>query len=122
MKISFLLPRFFFTALLALAVVGCETTANQVWPARVGIYTYDQAVVELGPPDKQAKLENGTVVADWLTQRGSQHTFISGGYYDRRDYYAPFPPTVTETRSPDFFLRLVFGADGKLASWKQYAR
>ena len=48
-----------FFALLALlgalVVSGCVT--NRVnWNARIGNYTYDQAIVELGPPDKVAHL------------------------------------------------------------------
>ena len=56
------------------------------WAARVGNYTYDQAVMDFGPPDKSAKLTNGTVVADWLTQRGYVTTYSSFGYWG---YSAP---------------------------------
>jgi hypothetical protein len=52
--------------LAALVLAGCVTQKID-WSARVGNYTYDQAVMELGPPDKSAKLTDGTVVADWLT-------------------------------------------------------
>ena len=42
-------------------LVGCAT--NRVdWNARVGNYTYQQAVLDMGPPDRQAKLEDGTTV------------------------------------------------------------
>ena len=54
--------------LAALVLAGCVTQKID-WPARVGNYTHDQAVTELGPPDKSAKLTDGTVVADWLTHR-----------------------------------------------------
>jgi hypothetical protein len=90
----------------------------------VGVITYNQAVVELGPPDKQAKLEDGTLVADWLTRRGYTQTYVSPGFYSpyRRYYYPGVAPMISESRMPDYFLRLVFGADGSLQSWKQYAR
>src|ERR1035438_7574441 len=51
--------------LAALVLAGCVTQKID-WPARVGNYTYDQAIMKLGPPDKSAKLTDGTVVADWL--------------------------------------------------------
>ena len=46
-----------WSAVLLLAA-GCATTGVD-WAVRVGNYTFDQAVVELGPPDKQAKLQDG---------------------------------------------------------------
>lgn len=54
-------------------VTGCATQKIN-WAGRVGAYTFDQAVVELGPPDKQAKLTDGSVVAEWLTRRGNRQT------------------------------------------------
>ena len=54
---------------LCLFLVGCASTKID-WNSRIGNYTYDQAVTELGPPDKQAKLTDGTVVAEWMTRRG----------------------------------------------------
>ena len=65
--------RFTVLALLALAVAfiaGCKTTPPVDWQARVGTYTFDQAVTDLGPPDSQAKLTNGETVAKWVTHRG----------------------------------------------------
>ena len=51
-----------FLTILALAtvlMVGCKTTKPIDWNSRVGTYTFDQAVTELGPPDKQATLSDG---------------------------------------------------------------
>ena len=52
-----------------LFLIGCASTKID-WNSRIGNYTYDQAVLELGPPDKYAKLTDGTVVAEWMTRRG----------------------------------------------------
>ncbi len=103
-------------ALVALA--GCATHPKVDWAARIGNYTFDQAVVELGPPTKQAKLTDGTLVAEWQTQRGyTQTEYIpSPGY--RHRYYGGYGTPVT-TSSPDVFLRLTFGPDGKLSAWKE---
>ena len=110
--------------LLAALLAGCATTKID-WSARVGNYTFDQAVLELGPPDKQARLENGTVVADWLTHRGHRAVYspppiypYSGSGYDGPYYFGGY----ADSYSPDYFLRLTFGPDRKLSSWKKFAR
>ena len=51
-------------------IAGCAT--NRVdWDSRVGVFTYDQAVTELGPPDKQAKLTDNQTVAEWISRYNS---------------------------------------------------
>lgn len=107
--------------LAALALVGCAT--NKInWAARVGNYTLDQAILELGPPDKEAKLTDGRVVAEWLTRRGQAMAYTTGpgtyGYpYWPGYYYGGFYPTYVQS-SPNYFIRLTFEADGKLAAWQ----
>ena len=89
----------------------------------MGIYTFDQCVVELGPPDKQARLSDGTFVAEWLTRRGGTYTEAGPGfapYYSRHGY--PYYPVITESRMPDYFLRLTFGPDNVLRDWRAFAR
>ena len=99
-------------------LAGC-TTAKVDWSGRVGVYTFDQAVIELGPPDKQAKLEDGRTVADWLTQRG--YTYRTPNYYPYA-WGGPFYPDYEISTTPDYYLRLVFGPDGKLRLWKKFAK
>jgi hypothetical protein len=88
------------------------------WSARVGHFSYDQAVLELGPPDKSATLKDGTVVAEWLTRRGYSYGYSVYGYSPW--YYGPFYPGYGEVNSPDYFLRLTFGPDGMLKAWKRF--
>ena len=52
-----------FLALTNCLTTGCKTAPKIDWNSRVGNYTYDQAVAELGPPDKSAKLSDGKTVA-----------------------------------------------------------
>jgi hypothetical protein len=60
---------------------GCVTHRID-WAGRVGTYTYDQAVTELGPPDKQATLSDGRLVAEWISRYYNSGTAIVGaGYY-----------------------------------------
>jgi len=99
---------------LALIVAGCATSKTN-WDARVGQYTFDQAVLDFGPPDKSASLTDGTRVCDWLTQKGYPRggVFSSMGWGVHQFYDSP---------SPDYFLRLTFDSAGKLKGWKKYAR
>ena len=53
-------------AVVATLLAGCATHRIN-WGARIGTYTLDQAIVELGPPDKQAKLSDGRRVAEWIS-------------------------------------------------------
>ncbi|MCL4177279.1 MAG: hypothetical protein KJ072_05990 [Verrucomicrobia bacterium] len=116
-------------AMLVLVVLwtGCVSTKID-WNSRLGIYTYDQAVVELGPPDKSATLSDGTRVAEWLTRSGS-----AGGYSDMYYYGGPrpypywrghyYPPVYHyDPPTPAYFIRLIFGADGRLTDWRRVAR
>jgi hypothetical protein len=104
--------------LATLALAGC-VTQNIDWPARVGNFTYDQAVLELGPPDKSSKLTDGTVVADWLTHRAETLVAPEPYFAPPGGYFGPLTPMRTETYVPAQYLRLTFGADGKLKTWKE---
>ena len=106
--------------LAALLLAGCVTPKID-WAARVGNYTYDQAVIDLGPPDKHANLSDGSIVTEWLAHRGY--------VYETADYYPFYTPgfvvpsgTYAVHRVPDDFLRLTFGADGKLKAWEKFYR
>ncbi|MGC8830233.1 MAG: hypothetical protein ACP5MG_10755 [Verrucomicrobiia bacterium] len=94
---------------------GCATKPKIDWNARVGNYTFDDAVKEFGPPDKSARLSDGTMICEWLQIRGYT-----------RGHYVYFPGSLpyywTEPPSPDRFLRLTFSPDGKLIEWKKVLR
>ena len=100
-------------------LTGCVTERID-WPARIGSYTFDQAILEFGPPDKSATLQDGTIVADWLTARGT--TWVHGGWgwgSPSWYWYGPYYPMYVTT-SPDHFLRLTFDPNGKLAAWRRF--
>jgi hypothetical protein len=108
-------------ALVALVLAGCVTTSNIDWTARLGNYTYDQAVVELGPPDKVKTLTDGIVVAEWLTRHAQTVSAPEPYLLPPGTYFGPLTPMYSETTVPAQYLRLTFGADGKLKSWKEIA-
>jgi hypothetical protein len=107
-------------ALLLFTVAGCATRKID-WAARVGTYTFDQAVVDFGPPDKHAKLTDGTTVAEWVTQRGYTSTYYAPGYgYPYRRHWGYYSMPVS-TSSPNYLLRLTFDPAGRLTGWKKFS-
>jgi hypothetical protein len=81
----------------------------------MGAYTYDQAVMELGVPDRSATLSDGAIVAEWLSSRGAEYGTSTG-----------FPGSRFQTydinRFPDRYVRLTFGPDGKLSNAQNVAK
>src|SRR5437867_1272898 len=106
-------------AFLGSFLAGCATHRID-WASRIGNYPYDQAVVDFGPPDKYAKLSDGTVVAEWLIQRGYAHSYATFGYGCYPWYHGPYYPAYLDSSSPDYFLRLTFAPDGRLRAWKNF--
>lgn len=106
-------------SLFLLAVLAGCASHKIDWAARVGNYTFDQAVIELGPPSKQAKLTDGTLVAEWQTQRGYTQTYYAPAYGYRGRYSGGYYPAPVTTWTPDAFIRLTFDAAGNLTAWKK---
>ncbi len=107
--------QFLSLAVLTLAVMlvaGCKTTEVD-WNSRVGTYTYDQCVAELGLPDKQNKLSDGRTAYQWITLHGSRG-FPGSGNYGTGDVMGADHPYVQTYR--DHVLELTFDANGKLIS------
>jgi hypothetical protein len=105
-------------AILFLAVAfitGCKTTPQVDWNSRVGRYTYNQALAELGSPEKQTKLSDGKTVDQWITLHGS-HGFFMGGGLGNNSYGMGAGQTIAQSYK-DHVLELTFGTDGKLLSW-----
>ena len=101
--------------LMLLIATACTTVPKIDWDARVGSYTFDAAVKDMGPPEKSAMLADATRVADWLTVRGrsnpNYHSFPDGRVV-----------RTEGVRDPDQLLRLTFTTDGKLKEWKRVSR
>jgi len=113
-KLSFLT----ILALAAALIVGCQTTKPIDWQSRVGTYTFDQAVTELGPPDKQTTLSDGKLVAQWITHRYGGSSFSVGTGF----YTGPVGVGVGQTTGsayPDRILTLTFGTNQVLAAFSK---
>lgn len=102
-------------ASLTLLLASCSTVPKIDWDSRVGSYTFDAAVKEMGPPEKSAPLTDGSRVADWLIFRGrdnpTYHSFPDGRVI-RTD----------GVRDPDRLLRLTVAPDGRLKELKRVWR
>ena len=92
-------------ATIAALLLGCSTTRKVDWDTRIGNYTYDEAVGEFGPPDKQATLSNASTVAEWVTPRLNGIDVSVG------------QPVASE--SADHWLQLTFSPEGVLSSWSR---
>ena len=108
-------------SLLFMALVcGCKSTPKIDWNSRVGNYTYDQAVHELGPPDKSTTLTDGKLVADWITRTssGSVSFGFGTGVYGGSGGTAVGVGQTVPTGYREKILRLTFGGENyQLVSW-----
>ena len=107
-------------ALLSFIFAGCSSTPKVDWNSRIGSYTYDQAVADLGPPDKTAELSDGKTVADWIkhSHGGGLSFGVGTGFYSGGNT-AVGTGVGTSTGYSDRVLRLTFGPDGKLLEFKK---
>lgn len=109
--------------LLCALWAGCASTPKADWDSRVGNFSYDQAVLELGPPLATTKLTDGTTVAEWLTGREARSRVgfgVGTGFHT-----GGVGVGVGQSISPpprEEYLRLIFRADGMLKSWSRIHR
>ena len=109
-------------ALATALITGCKSTPPIDWNSRVGSYTYDQAVTDLGPPDKQAKLTDGKNVCEWITHRhGGSGLSVGTGFYSGGGGIGTGVGVGQSIGSgyPDKILKLTFGTDHKLVAWSK---
>jgi hypothetical protein len=115
MKTNFAVKIFLFAA-TAILFAGCATHRVD-WNARVSTYTFDQAVIELGPPDKQAKLSDGKLVAEWITRYNNGSSVAIGtGFYGHTGGVGIVQTTPSYYESK---LRLTFNPNNILAAWSK---
>ncbi len=104
-------------ALVTLLAAGCVTQRIN-WNARIGTYTFDQAIIDFGPPDKQAKLSDGRRVAEWISHYSSGGTVMFGTAL----YNYPGGVGFVQTTGPEYYetkLRLTFTTNDVLAAWSK---
>ena len=118
---AFLVFPAFYSAWLSVACLlsaGCQSTSGTDWSSRVGNYTYDQAVAELGPPEKTEPLGNGGVEAVWVKFTNIGFGYGMGAGTSGNSGAIGMGQTVGSGYNSKV-LRLVFGPDQKLVSWSK---
>lgn len=103
-------------AIMAILLSGCATHRID-WNARVGNYTFDQAVLEFGPPDKQAHLSDGKLVAEWISRYyNSSSVAVGTGFYG-------YPGGVGFVQTTPIYserkMQLIFATNDVLAAWSK---
>ena len=113
----------FITAMFVIfALAGCATTQKIDWSARLGHYTYDQAVAEFGKPNESTKSADGGTVADWLIDRGHVEVPSDSRFVTPGSFTGPRMPTFGQSYVPNYYMRLTFGPDGRLKDHSEFAR
>lgn len=92
---------------------GCETYGKADWKGRVGHYTWDQALEELGPPQSEARTSDGSRVADWLVSASRTYSTAVRGPL----FWSWSGQDVTTTA--ESHLLLTFSPEGRLKAWKR---
>ena len=106
------------TTVLSILLLGCSTTPKVNWDSRIGTYTYEDALAELGPPSKVSNLEGGVKSAEWIKSRGPESGVDTmPAVYTRADIVQPDETYGYE--APNKVLRLMFTPDDKLISWQR---
>ncbi|MDE2641685.1 MAG: hypothetical protein OSB55_02885 [Verrucomicrobiota bacterium] len=104
-------------ALLGLIGVGCQALQQVDWNGRIGQFSYEQAVTELGQPTGETKLPGGMRRAEWITNTGisTGGALVGVGYQRRTMSMVPLDPTEIH-RLRDRYLRLTFDKEGRLVA------
>jgi hypothetical protein len=101
--------------------VGCASAPKVDWDSRVGRFTYDDSVKELGPPDRYAQTGDGTTVAEWFLKHSPTFSFGFGtGSYGSHGGVGVSQGLTTGGAAQ--YLRLRFDAEGQLAGWERVRR
>lgn len=102
--------------LMAAFCLGCASKILDKYTSRIGTLTYDEALIELGPPNHVADLDNGGKVADWLQQSSRVYstpsTAVVVGSWPNGVLVSP-GGNIGST--PSVYLLLTFGPDHRLA-------
>ena len=108
---------------------GCSSTSSKArkadkninWDERIGTYTYDQALTELGKPSVLTESNEGRT-AEWVLRRSPQMSFGfgvgSGSYGSHSGVGVGVGSSVTPPPSGEY-LQLRFDPAGKLQGWSR---
>ena len=110
---------------ISIGMVGCASRPkidpNINWSERIGNYTYEHAMAELGPPAVVGESAEGRS-ADWIVKRSPNMSFgfgVGGGSYGSHVGTGVGVGTTVSPPPRGEYLHLSFDAQGKLKSWSK---
>ena len=113
------------SAVLTLMNFGCAShpkiDPNINWNDRIGNYTFDQALAELGKPAVVAESSEGRY-ADWVIKRSPNMSFgfgVGGGSYGSHVGTGVGVGTSVSPPPHGEYLHLAFDAQGNLRAWSR---
>jgi len=124
------LPCLVFLTAGLLMTAGCASSSNKPakvdpktvnWSERVGTYTYDQAVGELGRPSIVGESSEGRT-AEWVLRRSPRMSFgfgVGGGSFGSSSGVGVGVGSSVSPPPHGENLRLTFAPDGKLKAWSK---
>ena len=89
------------------------------WKSRIGTYTYEQALDELGEPNVLGESGQGRV-AEWVLRQSPGVSFgfgVGGGSWGHHSGTGVGVGTTVSPPPSGEYLQLRFDRDGKLAEW-----
>jgi len=99
---------------------GPKTSIKKIdWGNRIGTYTYEEALAELGEPNVMGETSEGKI-AEWVLRRSPMVSFgfgFGGGSFGRHTSTGVGVGTSVSPPPSGEYLRLRFDKDGKLAEW-----
>ena len=105
--------------LFGLLWAGCQALQQVDWDGRIGRFSYEQAVAELGRPVEETKLSGGMRWAEWITNSGdSMGRALAGAGNKRRSMSVVLLEPTEIHRLRDRYLRLTFDETGRLVAWE----
>jgi len=93
---------------------GSQTMQVIDWNSRIGNYTYQQAVAELGLPNRKVRLGDGKVAFKWFIQPTGSPRFNHGMYYYGNNGFS-----VNQAIYNNRMLQLTFDTNGTLTAWSK---
>ena len=117
---------------LLLAMAGCASSSGSKtsakpdpkainWSERVGNYTYQQALADLGKPTVTGESADGSI-AEWRLSHSPQVSFglgVGSGSYGRSSAVGVGVGTTMTPPPHGEYLRLQFDKEGKLKEWSR---
>ena len=119
-------PAWLLSIVIILLAGACASSqkievSDAEWRGRIGTYTYEQALAELGPPNVVGESSEGKT-AEWVIRQSPATSFSFGlgrGSYGGGTSTGVGVGTTVSPPPGGEYLRLRFDKSGKLVEWSR---